>query len=195
MITQLKDTVKVVLSWFFNWTKLLRLGELGRSCSIGRGLMVHGPGAISVGNKVRLGRFARLSCYSKDNVLGRIVISDNCYIGDHFSALSADNLVIERNVLIASYVAILAENHSINPECGVPYGLQPLDSKPVRIGEYSWIGEKVIVLPGAEIGKWCVIGAGSVVTKSIPDYSMAVGNPAKVIRKYDFSSHSWKSVN
>ena len=63
----------------------------------------------------------------------------------------------------------------------------------VEIGERSWLGENVCVL-GAIIGKHCVIGANSVVTHDIPDYSVAVGAPAKVIRKYDFSSKEWIKV-
>ncbi|MBW7848688.1 MAG: hypothetical protein H3C41_11475 [Bacteroidales bacterium] len=52
----------------------------------------------------------------------------------------------------------------------------------VHIGEGSWIGAGSIVIPGVKIGKWCVIAAGSVVTKDIPDYSLAAGNRAKVIK-------------
>ena len=68
---------------------------------------------------------------------------------------------------------------------------QPLNSKAINIGDGCWLGEKVCVLPGVTIGKKCIIGAGSIVTKSIPDFSIAVGNPAKVIKKYNFETHKW----
>ena len=61
----------------------------------------------------------------------------------------------------------------------------------VVIGEGSWLGENVCVI-GANVGKNCVIGANSVVTKDIPDYSVAVGVPAKVIKSYNFSSKKWE---
>ncbi|WP_405373425.1 DapH/DapD/GlmU-related protein [Pseudobutyrivibrio sp.] len=96
--------------------------------------------------------------------------------------------------MIASNVLICSENHGIDPESTTPYMSQPLISKPVSIGEGSWIGEMVCILPGVHIGKKCIIGAGSVVTKSIPDYSIAVGNPAKVIKKYNFKTHNWEKV-
>ena len=58
-----------------------------------------------------------------------------------------------------------------------------LEYKPVYIGDDCWIGRRVIILPGVKIGKGCIIGAGAVVTKSFPDYSIIAGNPA-VIKKY-----------
>jgi acetyltransferase-like isoleucine patch superfamily enzyme len=61
------------------------------------------------------------------------------------------------------------------------------------IGEGSWLGENVCVI-GASIGKHCVIGANSVVTKDIPDYSVAVGIPAKVIKKYNFNKCEWEKI-
>ena len=71
---------------------------------------------------------------------------------------------------------------------------QPLQTKPVSIGDGCWIGEKVCILPGVSIGKKCVIGAASVVVKSIPDYCIAAGNPAKVIKRYNFVSHQWEKT-
>ena len=64
---------------------------------------------------------------------------------------------------------------------------------PVYIGDESWIGENVCII-GAKIGKHCVIGANSVVLHDIPDYSVAVGSPAKVIKKYDFETKEWISI-
>lgn len=74
------------------------------------------------------------------------------------------------------------------------YGSQELIKMNVEIGEYCWIGEKVMILPGVTIGDWCIIGAGSVVNKSIPSYSIAAGNPAKVIKRYNFETHIWEKV-
>ncbi len=71
---------------------------------------------------------------------------------------------------------------------------QPLILGNVKIGEGCWLGENVLVLPGKKIGKKCIIGAGAVVSHDIPDYSLAVGNPARVVKKYDFVEHQWKSV-
>jgi lipopolysaccharide O-acetyltransferase len=71
---------------------------------------------------------------------------------------------------------------------------QQLQTGPITIGEGCWIGQNVIVLPDVNIGDKCVIGANSVVTKDIPSYSIAVGMPAKVIKKYNFELHRWVKV-
>ena len=82
----------------------------------------------------------------------------------------------------------------MNPESDIPYMDQTLSSQPVIIEDGCWIGEKVCIMPGVTIGRKSIIGAGSIVTKSIPGYCIAVGNPAKVIKKYNFKSHNWESV-
>lgn len=115
-------------------------------------------------------------------------------MGQHFSAIAGGDICIKKNTLIAGYVAVIGENHGTNPEYGKPYSYQPLVKQDVVIGENCWIGEKVVVLPGVTIGDWCVIGACSVVNKDVPPYSVAVGNPAKVIKRYNFETHSWVSI-
>ena len=66
------------------------------------------------------------------------------------------------------------------------------NTSPVIIEDESWIGANTVITSGVHIGKHCVIGAGSVVTKDIPDYSVAVGNPAKVVKHYDPCGQQWK---
>ena len=138
---------------------------------------------------------SRLQSFSNYGITAKqIKIGNNCYIGFNFSCLNASSIVIGNNVLIASNVLITSLNHGVDPESEIPYMNQNLTSSPVEIGDNCWIGEKVVILPGVKIGKYSVIGAGSIVTKSIPDYSMAVGNPAKVIKKYNFDKHCWGGV-
>ena len=75
-------------------------------------------------------------------------------------------------------VQLLSNNHD-------PYDLDVLTCKPVEIGDYAWIGAGATVLPGVRVGQHAVIGAASVVTKDVPDYAVAVGNPARVIKMLD----------
>ncbi|MBM6879749.1 acyltransferase [[Clostridium] spiroforme] len=168
---------------------------LGKGCHIGKKSYFQNKHNISIDEETQILDYARLQSYSHlTKIPGEIIIGKRCYIGFYFSALAGSNIVIEDNVLIASHVIITSENHSIDPENSLYYMDQPLQCRPVKIKEGSWIGEKAIILPGVEIGKKCIIGAGSVVTKSIPDYSIAVGNPAKVIKKYNFSKHTWEKL-
>lgn len=168
------------------------------SCGVGSHVynprVISSPKRIALGNNVTVLDRARLSIYGGDRDEISISIGDNCYIGYDFSILAKDPVTIQKNVLIASNVIITSENHGIDPESDLPYMNQELTGKGVCIGEGSWIGEKVCILPGVTIGKKCVIGAGSVVTKDIPDCCMVGGNPAKVIKKYDFDEHKWIRV-
>ena len=95
-------------------------------------------------------------------------------------------------MLDSAYIRI-GRNCQIGPNCQFYTPIHPFDykerrkpvesSKPITIGDDCWLGGGVIVLPGVSIGDHCIIGAGSVVTKDIPADSVAVGNPAKIIKK------------
>jgi|GEM_PF-101594 len=86
------------------------------------------------------------------------------------------------NVMMGPNCVIITRNHKIDrtdiPMCEQHFS----ESRPVLIGDDVWIGQNVIILPGVKIGKGSIIGAGTVVPKNIPEYSVAVGNPAKVVK-------------
>lgn len=150
---------------------------------------------ISIGNNTTILSHCRIANFQPNvSCPIRISIGRNCYIGFYFTILNASSVIIGDDVLMASHVMISSENHSMDPESDIPYMNQPLVSKPVYIDDGCWIGEKVCILPGVHVGKKCIVGAGSVITKDIPDYSIAVGNPAKVIKKYNFITHNWEKV-
>lgn len=119
-----------------------------------------------------------------------LIVEDGTVIG-HFSHIIAlENVHIGKNVLIADKVFISDCSHEY-ADVNLPVIQQPVKIlSPVSIGDGSWIGENVCIL-GASVGKHCVIGSNSVVTRDIPDYAVAVGNPARVIKKFDFASQSW----
>lgn len=174
--------------------KKIKFASCGKGSQIFNPRIISHPHQIRIGNNVTVLDRARFSIYAKEEQEICITIADNCYIGFDFSILARDPITIQKNVLIASNVIITSENHGIDPESDIPYMSQELTGQGVCIGEGSWIGEKVCILPGVTIGKKCVIGAGSIVTKNIPDYCIAAGNPAKVIKKYDFELHQWVKV-
>lgn len=176
-----------------NWKK--RFSFFGKNSHIQYPAILQGYENISIGNNTIILKNSRIQVYNnltRENA--NITIGDNCYICTNFTCLVGANIKIGNNVLIASYVLVSSENHGMNPESDIPYMNQPLVCEPVSISDGCWIGEKVCILPGTSIGKKCIIGAGSVVTRSIPDYSIAVGNPARVIKTFNFSTHSWKRV-
>lgn len=104
----------------------------------------------------------------------------------------AQEIAIGDNCLFGSNILITDNNHGINPVNHGPYSQQELTYKgAVIIDENCWIAQNVCILAGTHIGKWCVIGAGSVVSGDIPDYSMVMGNPGKVVAQWDFEKNKW----
>ena len=115
----------------------------------------------------------------------RLIIKDGCCIGNFNHIYATGELVIEKDVLTADKVYISDNLHGYE-DFSLPIHRQPIQQKGhVTIGESSWLGENVCVV-GASVGKHCVIGANSVVVKDIPDYSVMVGIPAKVVKQYNF---------
>ncbi|MBR5615229.1 MAG: sugar O-acetyltransferase [Clostridia bacterium] len=102
------------------------------------------------------------------------------YANSNLTIVDDGHVYVGDNVMFGPNVTIATANHPIEPTLRVK-GLQY--NKDVTIGENSWIGAGVIVVPGVRIGKNTVIGAGSVVTKDIPDNVVAVGNPCRVLRE------------
>lgn len=110
----------------------------------------------------------------------------NIELGEHFYAnynltiLDVGKVTIGKNVMCAPNVAIYTAGHPVHPQSrssGYEYGI------PVTIGDNVWIGGNAVILPGVTIGSNAVIGAGSVVTRDIPDNVIAAGNPCRVIRE------------
>ena len=172
----------------------------------GKGLLIFKPiqldrkrDFILLGDNVVIRKYARINCYPRWNAEKNnepiITIGNNCIIGQRLSLLAGGKITIGNNVLMASDILVTSENHSIDPENEIFYMDQPLKCADVEIKEGCWIGEKVCIMSGVTIGKKSIIGAGSIVTKSIPDYSIAVGNPARVIKQYDFTQHQWVSLD
>ena len=150
---------------------------------------------ISIGNNTVILANSRIQLYPDlTKKKAYITIGNHCYIGYYLSILAGADIKIGNNVLIASNVLITSEGHGINPESDIPYMEQPLNIKEVIIEDHCWIGEKACILPGVTIGKYSVVAAGSIVTKSIPEYSIVAGNPAKVIKSYSFEKHQWVRV-
>lgn len=167
------------------------------ACILNPIVEIDGCEYIEIGDNTKINKYVRLQCYKTNNQnSGKIQIGKNCYIGYRFTVLSGPEGVVEigDDVLIASDVMISNENHGMNPESELSYSNQPLSVKNVSIGNGCWLGEKVCVLPGVNIGERTIIGAGSVVTRDIPPSCIAVGNPAKVIKKYNFETHRWDNV-
>lgn len=128
-------------------------------------------------------------------------IGENVQINDYVHIAAARSVIIGSRVLIASKVHITDHNHGCYDETSgqldspnVPPSERPLFCKAVIIEDDVWLGESAVVLPGVTIGRGSIIGALSTVTKHIPAYSIAVGSPAKVVKRYNLENKTWERV-
>ena len=158
------------------------------------------PEFIKLGNSCTIGENSYLYCWRtykyKDiiqQVHGSITIGDNFRATRNLTIQACGDLRIGDNVLIASNVFICDYNHGTD-DVEDSYLNNELTLSPVEICDGVWIGQGVYILPGVTIGRNSIIGAGSVVTKSIPEYCIAVGNPAKVIKCYNSEEKCWSTA-
>jgi maltose O-acetyltransferase len=149
-------------------------------------LLTKGKGKISFGKNVQIGvtsspNFYSHYCYLEArNKESEISIGDNVSINNSFSAVAFSKISIQKNVLIGINCSII-DNDGHHLESDKRNDANPKTAL-VLIGENVFIGSNVVILKGVTIGKNSVIGNGAVVTKSIPENVVAVGNPARVIR-------------
>lgn len=164
---------------------------------------VRGKKKMQIGKNFRAGKHLHIECLERFNGIkfnGKLIIKNNVIV-HHFIHIGIANYIeIGNNVLMASKIYISDHNHGYytgdnqsNP-LTPPIDRELTCDKTVVIGDNVWIAEMVTILPGVSIGAYSIIGAGSVVTKSIPSYSIAVGNPAKVVKKYDFNRKQWVKI-
>lgn len=151
---------------------------------------------ISIGNFVSLKKDTWLNVSTEDSS-GEpvIIIDDNCSMGSG-AMLSAKNRIhLERDVLVGQNVTILDHNHEYE-DINTPIRYQGItEGGRIRIGQGSWIGRgSAIICARGEltIGRNCVIAVNSMVTRSIPDYSVVFGSPATIIRQYDPETRAWR---
>jgi acetyltransferase-like isoleucine patch superfamily enzyme/glycosyltransferase involved in cell wall biosynthesis len=143
-------------------------------------------------NRFDLGENSTIESYSVvNNGAGNVILGDRVRIG--IGSVIIGPVVMGNGSGLGQHVFISGFNHGYQ-DGSKNSSVQSLDIRPVSIGEESHIGANSVVLAGCSIGKRCQIGAGSVVTKSIPDFSIAVGNPARVIKQYNFETKVWERV-
>lgn len=132
-------------------------------------------GIISVGKNVSFDRHSRVIARG-----GKITIGDNAHLGAGSIIVSNSNVQIGRDTLVAEYVVIRDQDHSLLSR---PIRSAGFHTSAILIGDDCWLGAKVTVLRGSTIGNGAVIGAHSLVRGNVPPNTLAVGCPAKVIRK------------
>lgn len=171
------------------------LGSIGSHSYIDHPLRIDGANSIFLGNGVSIKYKSWIASKPLTGAASsKLVFEDGCIIG-HFNHIYATkSIVFHKNVLTADRVYISDNLHGYE-DIDIPIKSQPIvQNGMIEIGEGSWIGENVCIT-GASIGKHCVIGANAVVTHDIPDYCVAVGVPAKIVKRYNYSTNKWEKFN
>lgn len=163
-------------------------------------IIIRGKKYIDFGSKLTTGEGCRFEAYNNQKSKKSLIFGKNIQLNDYVHITAMNNVVIGDNVLMASKIYISDSSHGF-------YSGEEMDSSPeqhpidrsyniseVIIEDNVWLGEFVSVLPGVNIGKGAIIGSNSVVTKDIPPNTIAVGSPAKVIKKYNFEIKKWEKI-
>lgn len=138
---------------------------------------------ICFGDNCSVGINTRIECTGSFSFLGKgFKCGNNCGLGTDSFYGCAGGIELGDDVIVGNFVSMHSENHNCS-DTEIPIRLQGTTHKGIKIGNNVWIGAKVTILDGVHIGNGCVIGAGSVVTKSFPDNSVIVGVPAKIIKE------------
>lgn len=126
-----------------------------------------------------------------DNAVGQVIIGNESRIGLRNTLIGP--IQIGSHVIIAQNVVISGLNH-IYIDISLPIRAQGVDTKLVIIEDDAWIGANSVITAGISIGKHAVVAGGSVVTKSVPPYTIVGGNPARIIKQYDKQTKEWRKV-
>lgn len=143
-------------------------------------------------NKFELGSKSTIEDFCTiNNGVGDVFIGNNTLIG--MSNVIIGPVTIGNNVIFAQNIVTSGLNHEYR-DVSIPISLQKTVVSEITIEDDCWIAANSVITAGVTVGKHSVIAAGAVVTKNIPPYSVAAGNPAKVIKKYDFNVNEWVTV-
>ncbi|WP_415333919.1 acyltransferase [Clostridium perfringens] len=160
---------------------------LGKGINIGNNVLIDALSTtgVNIGDNVKIGDYTRILCTGSIKNMGKgFKIGNNCGIGEYCFFGAAGGIEIGNDVIMGQNVRFHSENHNYDL-LDIPIRIQGVNNKGIKVGNDCWIGSGVVILDGVSIGDGCVIGANTLVSKDIPSYSIAVGNPAKVIKKRD----------
>ena len=158
--------------------------EFGARSVIEVPVRLAGEERISIGSGVFVGSGAWLQVIGNDGEMPTLAVGDGTSMAGGCIISAVRRITIGRGVLIARNVYIADHSHGFEDvdRPVLEQGVSGVD--PVEIGDGAWLGENVVVCPGVRIGRGAVIGANAVVVRDVPEYSVAVGIPAKVVRTF-----------
>lgn len=168
-------------------------GKYGLPSYIGKPVFIENFKRIFIGKRVRIFPSARIEVIDDDS---SIFFEDNISIGQNLHIISggSQELRIGKNTTFSANVFITNIDHKYD-EIKKHLLEQPLVSSKTQIGENCFIGYGVVIQAGTMLGKQCIVGANAVVRGHFPDYSVIVGVPARIVKRYDIEKQEWCKTN
>ncbi len=157
---------------------------------IGNPINIIGYKKISIGKNVRIYPNIRLEVHGKDS---EVIIEDDVGIAQNVHITCNGRLVIGKGSVVLANAFITNIDHDYS-QIDVPILKQKQILKETRIGENCFIGIGAAIQAGTILGKQCIVGTNSVVRGEFPDYCVIAGNPAKIIKKYNFETNQWERI-
>jgi acetyltransferase-like isoleucine patch superfamily enzyme len=174
-----------------------KFNKFGKNVTLMKPYMLTNSRYIDIEDNVFIREYSRIEAIDSDGFTEFkpvLRIRKGAHIEQFFHVGACEYVEIGENVLIAGRVYISDHNHRFS-DIGKPILAQGIESGGrVIIEENAWLGEGCVILPGVTIGRNSIIGSNAVVTKDVPPYSIAVGIPARVIKRYDTASNTWKPL-
>lgn len=156
--------------------------------------LLDGAQHIQIGSQCMIRPGAWLGVYQSKNQKPVIMIGNDVYIGFSCCITAIESVSIGDGCVISDYFYASDHTHGHDPRKGSPRHQELCSKGQIKIGLNCFIGQRVSILPGIELGEHCVVGAHSVVTKSFPSFSMIAGSPATLIKTFDFAAGTWISA-
>lgn len=173
------------------WYYKRYFGNIGRRSRIIQPLRIKNADRITIGDDVMINKCCWLQTQQASKAVPELSIANGCVIGNFSHITCVGRVQIGEKVLLADRVFISDHGHEFSNPLIPIMDQGVLVGKPVVIGAGSWLGENVSVI-SSQIGRNSVIGANSVVLSDIPDYSVAVGSPARVVRRFNPETRLWE---
>ncbi len=160
----------------------------------GKGTVIRRQTRIDVfpWNNFTLGQNCTIESFTTvNNGVGEVQIGNNSRVGIGNTIIGP--VKIGNDVILAQNIVISGLNHGYQ-DVKIPIKDQPVTMARINIEDEAWIGANSTIVSGVTIGKHCVVAAGSVVTKDVPDYSVVGGNPARIIKQYNRATGNWERI-